>query len=98
MSRRKRGLLSIARAKPRRVYQSLAVDEFGDLAIRKREAIDKARGLNHQMGAWHRRPNDPHGRYNCFCMACNRPAVVCADPPEGLADVYGKALTEECTS
>jgi hypothetical protein len=100
MARRasKRGLLSIARSKPRRVYQDVeAIDQFGERAERKREAAKTARELGHDLGPWHKRPNDSAGRVNAFCVTCNRPAVVfTADPLEGFPATYGKALTEPC--
>lgn len=84
--------------KPRRVVQDYAIDEFGELASRKRSAAATARKLGHDLMPWHERPNDPAGRWNAFCHTCNRAVVVCTEAPEGLPDVYGHALTDECRS
>ena len=96
MKKRKRGLLSLSKEKPRRVVQSLAVDEFGELGVRKKEAAALARQLGHQLAGWHRRSNDPAGRWNAFCSDCNAVAVVCTEAPEGIPDMYGSALKNEC--
>lgn len=96
MLRRRRSSLSISRDKPRRIYQTLAVDEFGELKDRKRESLERARALGHQMTGWHRRTNDPHGRWNSYCVDCNRMAVVATEQPEGLSLAYGNALDENC--
>lgn len=90
----KRGLLT--KAEPKVVIQHLAVDEFAEVPERKRTAERAARGLGHALSAWHRRPNDPAGRWNAFCHDCNRLAVVATEPVEKLGDVYGRALTEQC--
>ena len=74
---RKRNLLAISQDRPRRVYQTLAIDEFGELAERKRAAAKAARDHGHQMDAWHRRKNDQYGRWDAWCTDCNAGAVVC---------------------
>jgi hypothetical protein len=97
MARRGRRSLSISRDKPRRILQDIAaIDQFGELAGRKKGAAKTARELGHDLGAWHKRKQDPAGRVNAFCVTCNRPAVVCTEPPEGFPAVYGKALSERC--
>ena len=91
----KRGLL--AAQKPHVVTQHLSVDEFGELPARKREARRRAEGLGHDLGAWHRRRNDPYRRWNAFYQTCNLIAVVCVEAPDYLAEpVYGHALTRSC--
>lgn len=93
----KRSLLSMATAKPKRIYQTLHRDEFGELAERKRDAGKQARENNHQLGAWHRRPNDEYGRVNAFCTDCNRSVVVCpGEAPDKMPAIYGSALKERC--
>lgn len=94
----KRGLLATAGRKkaPRAIYQALAVDEFGELAGRKRDALAQARKLNHSMAPWHRRPNDPSGRWNSYCTTCNQVVTVCTETPEYLTDIYGGATTTTC--
>lgn len=82
--------------KPREVNQA-DLDDFGPLAERKRDAKELARHLGHDLGRWHRRPNDPCGRWNAFCWTCNAVAVVAVETPEGFAaPVYGTALNQEC--
>jgi hypothetical protein len=89
----------MSRDKPKRIVQDIAaIDQFGELAGRKKEAAATARALGHDLGPWHKRKQDTAGRVNAFCHKCNRPAVVCTEPPEGFPAVYGKALTEECGS
>lgn len=82
--------------KPRRIVQEYATDQFGELAGRKRQAMEQARKRGHDMAGWHQRPNDPAGRWNSFCLTCNKAAVVCTEAPAGIPDVYGHALTDEC--
>jgi hypothetical protein len=96
--RLKRGLLAISRDKPKRIFQDYAaVDDFGERAERKKEAGATARAHGHDLGKWHKRPNDPSGRINSFCVKCNRPVVVfTGDPLDGFPAIYGKAFTEEC--
>lgn len=91
----RRGLLAMARAKPR-VAPRPAVDDFGELSERKRKARRAAERLGHSLRTWHRRPNDPAGRWNAFCERCNLLAVVCVEAPEGLSMTYGSALRETC--
>lgn len=88
----------MAKTKPRRVVQDLAaIDQFGELASRKREAVRIAHAHGHQLGSWHRRPNDPAGRFNAYCTDCNAPAVVCTEVPDGIeANIYGHALMIDC--
>jgi hypothetical protein len=93
---RRRSTLALVLEKPRRITQTLAVDEFGELAGRKRDAARRARHLGHQLGGWRRRSNDPAGRWNAFCVDCAAVAVVCTETPDGLADSYGTALDREC--
>lgn len=92
----KRGLLS-SEGKPRTVQQRPSVDDFRELPQRKRDARACAIELGHDLGAWHRRKNDPYGRWNAFCRSCNMIAVVAVEAPDYLADpCYGHALTKEC--
>lgn len=78
------------------LVQEYAIDQFGELGARKKSAAARARSLGHDMLPWHRRPNDPAGRWNAFCASCNKPMVVCTEAPEGMPDAYGPALTTEC--
>ena len=80
----------------RHLEEYAAIDQFGDLPARKRQASIQARKLGHDLLPWHERPNDPAGRYNAFCASCNRLVVVCTETPEGFTDIYGKALIEDC--
>jgi hypothetical protein len=90
-------MLRTAHAKPRRILAPRRVtDDFGELSTHKHEAQRQAHALGHQMLPWHARPNDPHGRWNSYCIDCNWLAVVCVESPEGLDTMYGKALTEPC--
>ncbi len=92
----KRGLIS-AEQSPHAVVQHLAVDDFDELAARKRETRARAEALGHALGYWHRRPNDPYGRWNAFCLTCNRAAVVAVEASDLCAElVYGHALTQSC--
>jgi hypothetical protein len=85
--------------KARQVYAPRpATDDFGELRERKKGARAAATKLGHDLSPWHRRPNDVAGRWNAFCLSCNRPAVVCTEAPDGLPDVYGDALTVDCLS
>lgn len=89
--------LLVSKAKPQVIKQDYAaIDQFGELAGRKRHAADTARRLGHDLLPWHERANDPAGRYNAFCASCNMLAVVCTETPEGFTDTYGHALTSEC--
>lgn len=96
---RKRSAFSISKDKPRRVYQDVAaIDQFGELAARKRTASASAHALGHQLSAWHKRSNDVYGRFNAFCVDCNAPVIIATErPPTIDADTYGKAVTERCT-
>jgi len=89
--------LLLSKAAPRQIVQlHAAIDDFGELPGRKREASATARKLGHDLDGWHRRSNDPAGRWNAFCTVGNAAAVVCTETPEGFRDVYGPALTLEC--
>lgn len=92
--RRKSILLS--QDKPRRITQDYAVDQFGELAGRKRGAFEQARLNGHDMTGWHRRSNDSAGRWNSYCATCNAAMVVCTETPAGFTDTYGPALTLAC--
>lgn len=73
-----------------------AVDNFGEVTERKRKAAAQARALGHDLDVWHQRPNDPSGRWNAFCLTCNRPVVVCTEIPEGFPEIYGPAVKVDC--
>jgi hypothetical protein len=89
--------LLVSLAKPVTITQEYAaIDQFGDLPSRKRQAGERARALGHDLIAWHRRSNDTAGRWNAFCASCNRAVVVCTETPEGFDDIYGTAVTEDC--
>lgn len=92
----RRGLLSAERPADRTISQHLSVDEFGELRGRKRDARAKATKKGHVLMSWHKRPNDPAGRWNAFCDRCNRVVVVATEPPVGLDVIYGTAITETC--
>jgi hypothetical protein len=94
----KRGLLAAARTPAKRVViqEYAAIDQFGELPARKKAAAQIARGLGHDLMPWHKRTNDPAGRWNAYCMDCNRAAVVCTEAPLGFSESYGPALTEVC--
>ena len=93
--RRRHGLLTSGKA--RHIYAPRAAqDDFGELPARKKAARQSALKLGHDLSPWHRRPNDVAGRWNAFCLSCNRAAVVCTEAPEGLADLYGDALSVDC--
>jgi hypothetical protein len=94
----RRGLLSAASTPPKTIVQTFAVDEFGELPARKRAASTTARRDGHALGPWHRRKNDPAGRWDTFCSRCGKTLVVCTEAPDGLPDAYGHALTERCGS
>lgn len=97
VKRRPRKGLLLRASKPRRIVQDYAaIDQFGELAERKRQAAARARAFGHDMAGWHQRPNDPAGRWNSFCHTCNKAAVVCTEAPEGIPDIYGHALTDQC--
>lgn len=90
--------LLLSTEKPKTIMQEYAaIDQFGELAGRKRQAAERARGLGHDLLPWHQRANDPAGRYNAFCSCCNMLAVVCTEAPDGFPDIYGHALTRECS-
>ena len=92
-----RSAFTISHDKPRRIIQILAsIDEFNELPGLKLAAVKAAHGLGHQMGSWHRRPNDPYGRWNNSCVDCGRMAVVALEPPAGAGRAYGQALTIDC--
>jgi len=95
VARRKSTLL----AKPKKKYvvqHYEAIDQFGELAERKRSAATRARALGHDLIPWHQRPNDPAGRWNAFCFSCNAAVVVCTEAPDGFDDIYGPAITKDC--
>jgi len=96
----KRGLLAAARTPAKKVViqEYAAIDQFGELPARKKAAAKRAFDLGHDLMPWHRRTNDPAGRFNAFCVSCNRAAVVCTEAPEGIPESYGPALTESCGS
>ena len=57
--------LLLSTAKPVVIKQDYAaIDQFGELAERKRQASTRARALGHDMLPWHERANDPAGRWN----------------------------------
>lgn len=94
----KRGLLAVAGAS-RYIMQDLSVDEFRELPARKRDARRTAEKLGHDLGAWHRRPNDPYGRWNAFCHTCNMIAIVAVEVPDCLAEpIYGHAVVRKCVA
>ena len=78
------------------VQDYAAIDQFGELTERKREAAATARTLGHDLLPWHERPNDPAGRWNAFCASCNRAVVVCTEAPAGFPWIYGPAVTQDC--
>lgn len=85
--------------KPKRIIQDYAaIDQFGELGARKRDAAATARKLGHDLLPWHQRANDPAGRWNAFCTVCNKAVVICTEAPEGLPWVYGPALKDECAT
>ena len=93
----RRSLLKDATRKPRRVLPPRThMDEFGEVGPRKRAAEAVTRSEGHQLRGWHKRPNDPAGRWNNYCTDCNRAVIVCTEAPEGFPDMYGEALTENC--
>lgn len=98
----KRGVLSVSTPDTRRtvVEHRDVIDEFGELADLKREALKTAHALGHQMMAFHARSQDRYGRQDAFCADCNRSVTVSVEAPTeyNLPRVYGKALTEECDS
>lgn len=89
---------STRRSKATRIItQDLTVDEFGELPPRKREAKKAAEKLGYTLGRWHKRPNDPWGRWNAFCTTCNLLVVVAVEVLNDLAShTYGGALTVKC--
>jgi len=89
--------LLLSKAQPKAFRQDYeVVDQFGDVAARKRAAGAQARKLGHDLRPWHRRPNDPAGRWNAFCTSCNRALVVCTETPLDFEDIYGPAFSEDC--
>lgn len=99
MKKTSRGLLAVGAREFITQTHQVAVDDFNEVPGRKREALQRAARNGHEMGPWHRRPNDPYGRWNAFCRQCNRLAVVATEPPDYLAEpVYGHALTTRCAS
>lgn len=95
---RRRKSFLLTNDKPKRIVQDYAIDQFGELAGRKKAAAEQARKLGHDLLPWHERPNDPAGRWNAFCHTCNKAVVVCTEAPSGIPDVYGPALTVECAT
>lgn len=94
----RRGLLSTARAADARPTEHYAIDQFAEMADRKRDAATRARKHGHQLGPWRKRAGDTYGRQDAWCVDCNKVATVAVEPPAvyGLPCVYGNALTEEC--
>lgn len=88
----------LSKAKPRNVVQHYAaIDEFGELPTRKREALLSARKFGHELGSWCARSNDPSGRWNAYCDLCNAIAVVCTEEPDDIPSmVYGTAFKTAC--
>jgi hypothetical protein len=72
------------------------IDSFGEVPGRKREARKQAALRGHALGPWHRRANDPAGRFNAFCINCSRLAVVATEAPDQLPFIYGSAISEAC--
>jgi len=94
-----RGLIAKGTAaKPRRVYQTLARDEFGEMGDRKRDAAATARTNGHQMGPWRKRKGCVYGRQDAYCLDCNSVMTVCVEEPTEykLPFVYGDALKKTC--
>jgi hypothetical protein len=83
----------LSKRKPIRVpAERGAVDEFGELATRKREALANAQHQGHQMMPWHQRTNDAYGRWQSYCYDCNRIMVVCTELPPVFAEwIYGRS-------
>lgn len=97
MTRRLARRSVLQQVKSRTVVQHLAMDDFAELPARKRDAKKRAEVLGHDLGAWHRRKNDPYGRWNAFCRTCNLIAVVAVEAPDYLAEpTYGHALVQKC--
>lgn len=93
----KRGLLSTVRGIVQLIAPAPAVDEFGELPARKRNARAAAEHLGHELTAWRRRKNDQYGRWNAYCEHCGMTAVVGLEPAPGIGETsYGPALTESC--
>lgn len=91
----KRGVLHGEQS--RTITQHLNVDEFRELPERKRQTRKEAEALGHDLGTWHRRPNDVYGRWNAYCQKCNLLAVVAVESPEFVAKLaYGGALITKC--
>lgn len=95
----KRGLFATARSAStnRTVVESRAVDDFGELRIRKRDAVTAAVALGHDLGIWKAR-GDVYGRQDARCRVCSAIVTVCVEPPAeyGLPLAYGRALTNCC--
>lgn len=92
----KRGVLA-ASPKPVTVRQDLAVDDFQEVPARKKVAVQRATAYGHTLRPWHKRQNDPYGRWNAYCLTCNALVVVCTETPEGFpGPIYGQAATESC--
>lgn len=70
-------------------------DGFGYVRDLKKDASRIARKHGHDLGSWHRRPNQ-RTIFDAFCITCNRLAVVNADPDHGLPPIYGHAVTDSC--
>lgn len=97
----KRGVLATSRAAERHAIikqDFAAIDQFGELPSRKRDAMRVAHDARHahNMTPWHERKNDPFGRWNSYCRDCNRAMVVCTEPVPGFDLTYGPALLVAC--
>lgn len=96
---RARSGFQISKRKEKKVTQRLATDEFSEIGQRKKQAMEIARTLGHQMSAWHRRPNDEYVRWNSHCVDCNTAAVVATEIPPIIGQfIYGNALKHSCVA
>jgi hypothetical protein len=93
---KRRKSLLFAKVAPRVIVEDYTIDQFAELPERKRQAASMARRLGHDLDSWHRRSNDPAGRWNAHCRCCNKAVVVCTETPEGFDPIYGPAYTQPC--
>jgi hypothetical protein len=72
------------------------VDDFGELAVLKRDVEARSATLGHLITSWAQRgSHDPYGR-EAFCERCGAVAVVTTEPTLGRPRSYGWTLTRRC--
>jgi hypothetical protein len=91
----KRGILSLREVGRRELRLRDPDDGFGYIRDLKRDARKRAVALGHDLKPFHAR-RYTNTAYNAECAVCHAIAVVNADPPPGVATIYGHLFDGKC--